>query len=750
MKQNTTIAEIKKVIFQKERFAIFSGEVDGISCTIKGNVHILFPDDFVGHQVSLRGKMVENEKYSGLQFEFNYIAIKEGVDYFWNCYVTNLPETAKRNIVSKFGYNPEWLSHDNAQNVLNNIAGISEHDALKIMKKWEEYTTVKKLEEILAPYGLSQAVIAKIYEEFKSHSIVVVEENPYALTSIPELGFKKVDELALSMGFEEDDPKRIVAAMSYCLKQNEKDGSTVMTVREFVKSFNTILVSKEKDLKIKDWDDLNKLIEIAPSIVKNHPVILDDKFIALKRNVMMDGFIISHLLSSNDSKELTIEKEKAVELLESHYKGKHLVEMQREAVIKALTSGGSCIISGFAGTGKTTTSKVTIDIISDYHDLEHEQIVCCALSGVAANRIKTQTGYDGKTIHSLLGYDEFSGKWVHNAENPIDKNLVILDESGMVDTYLMYSLLSAIDFSKTKLIMLGDTEQLLPVGSGQPFLDIINAKIVPHQELTKIYRTDNSKAIALIASEIRDGNRPSILPTYSDVKSYRSSGASKEEVNDNTLKTIKNLTQEYAKELPKQFKEGKDFIDYIYSYQVITPRKSGPLSTEEINPIIREIVLPACGFEIDKDFKVSLMDKVIHLKNKKMMTTDNQEVRVFNGMVGVVTKIDKIKKKFTVFYPLEMIYVAYNESDLDKDIIGFAWCLTIHKTQGSEYDNIVIPFSKNHWNMLNKKLTYTAVTRAKESCHLVGDVQAFHQACVTVDTTIRITTFNIVLPKVLT
>jgi exodeoxyribonuclease V alpha subunit len=313
----------------------------------------------------------------------------------------------------------------------------------------------------------------------------------------------------------------------------------------------------------------------------------------------------------------------------------------------------------------------------------------------------------------------------------------------MVDTHLFFSLVKAIDFSRTKFIVMGDPAQVAPVGAGQPFKDLIEMKLLPHQELTKIYRQSEDQAIAWIASQIRAGVRPEMKRSYLDVFSYRAIGNDNAQINKSIEDKIAQLAQRYKVDV--NLTDSASVLNYLYYFQVITPRRTGVLGQEELSPIIRRIWL-SCDADnelVEDEQPVVVKDKMIHLKNIDMKTTSNQQVKVFNGMIGVVESVDYEEDSFVVHYPIEGLKVIYSMKHVRNGTIGYAWALTIHKTQGSEYQNVVIPFSRSHWNMLNNRLTYTAVTRAKASCHLVGDVGAFSHACTSTDSMKRQTVLQI-------
>lgn len=417
-----------------------------------------------------------------------------------------------------------------------------------------------------------------------------------------------------------------------------------------------------------------------------------------------------------------------------------LGEEQLNAVMNTCTTGVISAVIGYAGTGKTTTSKTILNILLDELPINKNEIVCCALSGVAANRIKQQSGFASFTIHSLLGW-EGTG-FVHNAKNKLTHKIIVLDETSMVDTYLFYSLIQAIDFVQTKLILLGDTEQLSPVGAGQPFTDAVNNELITCSRLTKIFRQSDDKAITLIAQDIRNGKMPMFKSSYSDVANINIPSGERDVTNKTIEQVLAQSSELYAvKSMPSNDEE---LIKYIYDFQVITPRRTGTLGSLELSYVLREVL------SLNKEAKAVFADmlpirpfeKVIHLKNENMKTSEGDEVRVFNGQIGVVVNVDYDNEEITVRYPIENYNIVYNDANIKAGMLTYAWALTVHKTQGAEFKNVFIPLTNSHWNMLNNRLLYTAITRAKDSVTLIGEGKALWRAATNNESIIRITTLS--------
>ena len=465
-----------------------------------------------------------------------------------------------------------------------------------------------------------------------------------------------------------------------------------------------------------------------------------------------------------------------------------LGDKQKEAVKKFIsTKDAIFILAGYAGSGKTTTSRLILDTYAS--KIGKENIVACALSGNAANRIKNVTGYKAYTIHSLLGYTRKG--FTFNKDNPLPYKLIVLDESSMVDLNLFTVLLDAIDFEKSKLFLIGDNAQLPPVGMGEVFEDLLNYSKVQKVILDKVYRQKENQVINIFAQEIRKGKVPiGYLKKYEDFEFVKIEiddyYQKRKEFSPQEFKKLKDVNyqkiQDYIlkdaqlyKDTMKSFLEEEKFIDYISYYQVISPIKNGILGTKELNNKLKNILNPVISLAQENmdyikvgDKKISIFDKVIHLQNKnkpamKLLEKENlkssveivyerlkndQEkyIRVFNGQIGIVSNIFQIidieededyleetdyniETIVEVYFPYEKYFTYYTLNEFSLGIIDLAYSITVHKSQGSEYQNVVMPITFSHFNSLNNKLLYTAVTRAKNGLTIFGETYAFGYAC---------------------
>ncbi|HFB54212.1 MAG TPA: ATPase, partial [Sulfurimonas autotrophica] len=428
----------------------------------------------------------------------------------------------------------------------------------------------------------------------------------------------------------------------------------------------------------------------------------------------------------------------------------NLGEEQREAV-EMINKGASILfLVGYAGTGKSTTSKTILELLNTRYD--SKEIMTCALSGIAAQRISDTTGFESATIQSLLVKHEESDKFPYS--------VVLIDEASMINSTLFARLMSKIS-NKAIVIIVGDDAQLPPIGAGNVLSDVLTLNLAPIVKLTRIYRQSPQQAITLIANEIRRGEVPQYRGEYEDFEFV--------DVNISNYYALKNqLSQEELKELRE--KNSQDIIaeilhrvvasiekaryrlsnklikEYLNYFQVITPMKGGTLGSNNLNKVLQEYFNPnpkKCVKRGEMEFR--LMDKVVHTKNENMPAwnpdffkegAEANQKRIFNGMSGLLFKIDEEEEQVYVFYPNEDVVVRYEYEEL-KSHLMLSYALTIHKVQGMEYDIVVIPMSFTHFIMHNTKLIYTAITRAKHRCIIIGESGAFESACRRVEVTRR-------------
>jgi exodeoxyribonuclease V alpha subunit len=738
--------KLTAVIFEKDDFAIFA-----TSCgnKVKGSC-LDTPKSLIGSDITFFGTWEEHKKY-GQSFSFTgYDTASSDIFYFLTSVVKGVGVKLAKLIIDKF--------KDETANVLEKfpnkllqVPGIKQKKLKTIIQSWGEYSHLKKIAELLAPHGISNSMINKIYEEWGDQSIKILSDSPYLLTKIKGIGFKKADEIARKLGESPDGRKRADACVQFCFEKYMIESGHSAISKEAI--FNSFLYEIKADgivyePTIEDYEaSLLRLVADGEIIEYANGMCTTAKFDKMERYVldkMQEG-------ARMVGPELVSGINKYIDTAEIN-----LGERQKDAVKMANQNPRAFIVSGHAGSGKTAVSKYILKLFEEKYG--HSEIMCCALSGVAANRVKNQSGYDAQTIHSTLGV---TGNGFEYGENkPLPYRVVLLDESSMVDLTMFYYLLKAIDFNKTTLIMLGDPAQLSPVGVGNIFSDCINLSIVPSVMMDKIYRQNEKQAIPVVANEVRAGRVPEVKNIdYDDfffidysIQDYwkKKNSLPQKDLDvlrkENTEKIVKAIIIS-AQRVSTKISSLETTAEKISYFQVLSPMKEGDLGVKRLNKEIQEAINPLKLGQgvikiLDKEFREN--DKFIHLHNKKMKTLNINdydaftaskdteiigEAKIFNGQMGLIRRIDTEEDQMFVEYPLDKMVAIYSRKDLAEGIGDISYAISIHKSQGSEFKNVILPLSTAHYMMLNPKLLYTAMTRAKDKLVMIGDPAALNMAC---------------------
>ena len=441
--------------------------------------------------------------------------------------------------------------------------------------------------------------------------------------------------------------------------------------------------------------------------------------------------------------------------------GFELSPEQKKAVELINNGDKTLFLIGYAGTGKSTSSRAILELLEE--TMSYDDIMTIALSGIASQRIADTTGYNSSTIQSLL--------MKHKEKDFFPYKAILLDEASMVNSVTFYQIISKID-DDTIFIIVGDDGQLPAIGAGNVLADSIKFELAPICKLTKIYRQSENQAIAVIANDIRKGEVPAFKEDYEDFKfidvsisnyySQKNSVSSNDfadlrgENSEYILNNILNISSGYIEKYYEYIKK-KKISKALILFQVITPMKAGLLGVDNLNIQLQKLFNHTKGKAFtSKVYEYKLTDKVIHIKNENMKaqtmsmyksaSTDFLERRVYNGQLGLIIKLDFDEEKCIVLYPNDDMVVFYDFDNVHS-LLSLAYCLTIHKTQGMEYENALIPMSFSHYIMHNTKLLYTAITRAKKMCFIVGEEEAFKSACKKLEITIRESVINDLLSK---
>lgn len=596
------------------------------------------------------------------------------------------PALAKK-IVDHFGEETIEIIENNPER-LSEVKGLSKNKIETLTTVWKEKKCISDIMIFFKEYGLTTNLILKIYKQYGCNAIKTISNNPYVMIDdIEYIGFKKADEIAMKMGFTIDDHRRIYAGVKFVLNASTEDGHTFLYFNELVTKACDMLTVNENIVK-----------ETIRALINDGELVNVDNRIFLLTLYMAENNIAHKLMAINNHKDKTpYNVNKTIEDVEAE-NGFKYNGLQREAILMALNSN-LMILTGGPGTGKTTALKGIIQMFKSMN----LSIGAAAPTGKASKRMSEVTGLNAKTIHRLLDYNPYFG-YGYNEENPLPYDVIIIDEMSMVNVLLMNVLLKAISPS-TKLILVGDVDQLPAIGAGNVLSDCIESNLIPTIRLTEIFRQEENSEIILKAHDINNGKQIVI----NNGKPNNNFFVINRNDNDSISNEIISLVTE---RLPKKYKVNPTDI------QVLSPmRRFTAVGVDELNNKLQSLLNKNTdGITVGKTvFKLG--DKVMQIKN-------NYDKEVFNGDIGFITDINLPEKTITVDYDDNI--VTYNKTDMDELVL--AYVSTIHKSQGSEYPIVIIPITRSHYNMLQRNLIYTGVTRSKEICILVGQLDMLNYA----------------------
>jgi exodeoxyribonuclease V alpha subunit len=620
------------------------------------------------------------------------------------------PVTAKK-IVEKFGEDTLNILDNNIER-LREIEGIGEKKIEIIYESYSKQREVKNIMVFLQTYGVTPNQCMKIYKRFGADSIRIVKDNPYVLTEeISGIGFKTADKIARSLGVEVNSPFRIQSGIKYVISEFCSLGNTYMPVDRLLAEGQEILAVAKEEIE-------NNLFEAAlEGKIKIETVEGINSVFTLPYYYCELGVTKKILtLALNKYNKIDVDVDSEIDEFESRHNMK-FASSQKEA-IQGIIDNGIEVITGGPGTGKTTIINCILDIL----EKAGLSVLMAAPTGRAAKRMTEATGKEAKTIHRLLemGYsDDESTMFSKDEETPLECDVLIIDEASMIDIVLMNSLLKAVGIG-TRVIIVGDVDQLPSVGPGNVLRDIIESNCVKVVRLKDIFRQSKESMIIVNAHKINNGEMPLLNEKNKDFYFI------KEEVQEKILSTLISLV---STRLPK-FNSGWDRLNHI---QVISPMRKGVLGVHNLNTNLQQILNPPHKNKKEKQFRdmyFRVGDKVMQTKNNYSIkwtriagNGDNEGIGVFNGDVGFIEDIDEDSNAITVVFDEER-KVVYDNIYLDE--LDLAYAITIHKSQGSEFPVVIIPAFMGPQLLMNRNLLYTGITRAKQMVVLVGNPKALH------------------------
>ncbi len=736
---DTVTGYVDHIIYQNKEngYAVVALVTEGEELVCVGSFHTIE----TGETLELEGNFVEHPLY-GMQLKVEKAQRVQPDDetsmvrYLGSGAIKGVGESLAARIVKKFGRDSFRVIEEEPERLVE-IKGISERKAREIAEQMLEKKDVREAYVFLQKYGISNTLAVKIFNRYGMELYGIMKENPYKLAEdIDGIGFKKADEIAAKVGIHTDSDFRVRSGIMYALFQAAGEGHTYLPDGILMKRTAELLMLREEVIALQ----LSNLAMDKKLVIKKageEKRIYASSYYYAELNcarMLHDLNIMVPDTGAEGQKET--EELKIKRLLQELEKEQGIIldDLQKRAVLQSVRSG-VMILSGGPGTGKTTT----INTIIRYFETEGMDILLAAPTGRAAKRMTEATGYEARTIHRLLEINgamegssvkpEEDSAWQkegkraqfeRNEENPLETDVVIIDEMSMVDIHLFKSLLSAVSVG-TRLIMVGDVDQLPSVGPGQVLQDLINSRAFPVVILKRIFRQAGESDIVVNAHKINRGEEIEL-----NNKSMDFFFLERKDVNV----IYKHMIQLIREKLPPYVNAGP------YDIQVLTPMRKGNLGVEVLNGILQQYLNPPDGKKKEHRLRERLFregDKVMQIKNNYQIPWEvvskygisvDSGMGIFNGDMGIITKIDEASSLLEVEYD-EHRRAEYSFSGLDE--IELAYAVTIHKSQGSEYPAVLLPIMNGPKPLLNRNLLYTAVTRAKKCVTILGSRETLRE-----------------------
>ena len=721
----TVSGYVEKIKYRNEEngYSILSVNSDGLDYVLVGTFPYISEGDFI----EASGRDVEHPIY-GDQIQVESYELKAPEDtasmerYLGSGAIRGVGTALAARIVRRFKADTFRIIEEEPER-LAEVKGISEKMAQAISEQMESKKEMRQAMMFLQEYGISMSLALKIYNEYGSRMYSIIKENPYRLADdIQGVGFKMADEIAQKVGIFTDSDFRIRSGIYYTLLQSVANGHTYLPQEELLVSAAELLhvdpavmekhltdLQMEKKIVVKVNEEKLLKPEEDDSTPASHHVYASQYYYTELNTARM-----LHDLNLRGAEPETEIRKKLEKICEEERIEPD--ELQIRAVVEAVNSG-LLIITGGPGTGKTTT----INTIIRYFEQEEMEILLAAPTGRAAKRMTEATGYEARTIHRLLELtgvpsDDKDTSGMHferNEENPLDADAIIIDEMSMVDIYLMHALLRAVN-PGTRLILVGDTNQLPSVGPGNVLRDLIASGAFDVVQLTRIFRQAAESDIIVNAHRINDGERIPLGKRSKDFLFIR------REQPDAIISAMLTLVRE---KLPNYVHAD------MFDIQIMTPMRKGALGVERLNTILQSFLNPKDPSKPEKEVGGTIYrvgDKVMQIKNNYQIEWETRNrygipvdsgAGVFNGDIGIIREINTFAEELTVEFD-EGKMVDYSFKQLEE--LELAYAITIHKSQGSEYPAVVIPVYSGPRMLMTRNLIYTAVTRARACVCLVG------------------------------
>ena len=653
---------------------------------------------YAGETVILKGEWENNPKH-GRQFRFESCesvvpTTTDGIKRFLSSkFIEGIGPKFAERIVDTFGKDTLKILDESPER-LKEVPGMGKKKIKAVIEGWESHRHIRTVMIFLQSNDISVTYASKIFDKYGDETIDKLRSNPYRLIQdIHGIGFIKADQIAKNLGIGRESQERVRAGILYCLESLIDKGHVFVPRHSLIEETAEML-----DL------DADKIMEGVKFLSEGGWVVNDEERLYRADIFRTENLLAQHLqLIATTPLHGICPDRQAVEKLfpvVEQSSGMIFAQQQREAVIKSVVAN-CMVLTGGPGTGKTTTVLGMIDIFRRLNFT----VLLCAPTGRAAKRMSEATGMEAKTIHRLLEYDPFRGKFAKNENNPLESHVIIMDEASMVDTILFSDFLKAVN-QHSKLVIVGDVNQLPSIGPGNVLRDIIMSGVVPTVRLTEIFRQAASSRIVQSAHLINSGRRP-----FTDNERTGNFFFVKKSDPAQVTTTIVDMV---SRRLPARYG-----FDPFQDIQVLAPMHKSETGVANLNMLLQGCLNPVRhNMPVIRkgNFELRRGDKVMQVRN-------NYDKMVFNGDIGRIEQVDSVNTTVVVRFDEA---VHYTGAELD-DLVP-AYAISVHKSQGSEFRCVVMPVTTQHFILLKRNLLYTAVTRARELVVLVGDMKALEIA----------------------
>ncbi|RZN33494.1 ATP-dependent RecD-like DNA helicase [Bradyrhizobium sp. Leo121] len=648
-----------------------------------------------GEWITATGDWV-NDRTHGQQFKARFLKTStptsnEGIEkYLASGMIRGIGPVYAKKLLRAFG-NRVFDVIEAEPDRLQEVDGIGPVRAGRITVAWAEQKVVREIMVFLHSHGVGTARAVRIYKTYGADAVQVMSENPYRLArDIRGIGFKTADAIAMKLGVDKTAMIRVRAGISYALTEAMDDGHCALPTNELVPLAEQLLEIPQDLIRTALNLELAEGTVIADQVGETDCIFLTSLYRA-------ERAIAERLLTlaKGERPWASIDPDKAIPWIEQRI-NLTLAESQKAAVRLALASK-VLLITGGPGVGKTTIVQAILRILS----AKHVRLLLCAPTGRAAKRMNEATGLEAKTIHRLLEIDPAKGGFRRNNENPLDCDLLVIDETSMVDVLLMHALLKAVP-DKAALLLIGDVDQLPSVGPGQVLVDTIASGAIPVVRLIEVFRQAAKSRIIVSAHRINEGGIPDLRKPDGDSDFYFVEA-------DDPETAVQRIVELVRTRIPKRFG-----LNPVRDIQVLCPMNRGGVGARSLNVELQAALNPAGACKVERfGWTFSPGDKVMQIEN-------DYDKEVYNGDIGYVKAVEPDDGELTATFDERLVTYGFGELDT----LVPAYAATIHKSQGSEYPAVVIPVMTQHYTMLQRNLLYTGVTRGKKLVVLVGQKKA--------------------------